>query len=73
MQIALNCAPGDLINNKPAQFQAKDWWQTGQKPISEEMMADFTYAYTLYAQLAPRTYNSKTILLNDNKSAISCS
>ena len=44
MQIALNRASEELIYNKPAQVQTMAWWQTGHKPISEQMMADFTDA-----------------------------
>ena len=43
--ISLKFVPRSPIDNKPALVQVMAWCRTGDKPLSEPMMAQFTDAY----------------------------
>ena len=43
--ISLNFVPRSLIDNMPALFQAIAWRRTGNKPLPEPMLTQFTDAY----------------------------
>ena len=45
IQISLKFIPRSPIDNKPASVQVMAWHRTGDKPLSEPMMAQFTDAY----------------------------
>ena len=45
LKISLNVIPYGPIDNKSALVQIMAWRWTGDKPVSEPMMAYFTYAY----------------------------
>ena len=45
IQISLKLVPRDPIDNKPALVQVMVWRRTGDKPLPEPMMAQFTDAY----------------------------
>ena len=45
IQIALKLVPRGPIDNKPALVQVMVWRRTGDKPLPEPMMAQFTDAY----------------------------
>ena len=45
IRISLKCVPKDPINNIPALVQIMAWCQSGDKPLSEPMLAQFTDAY----------------------------
>ena len=45
IQILLKFVPKDLIDNKSALVEVMAWCQTGDKPLSEAMMTQFTNAY----------------------------
>ena len=45
IQISLESVPNDLIDNKSALVQVTAWRWTGDKPLPEPMMTQFTYAY----------------------------
>ena len=51
IQISLKYVPKDATDNMPALVQIMDWHWTGNKPLSEPMMAYFTDAY-VYASLS---------------------
>ena len=51
IQISLKFVPKGSINNKPALVQIMAWHQTGNKPLSEPMMAWFTDAYMHHSAL----------------------
>ena len=44
IQISLKIVPGSPIDNKPALVQIMAWRRTGDKPLSEPMMTQFTDA-----------------------------
>ena len=43
--LSLKFIPRSPINNKPALVQVMAWRQTGDKPLSEPMLTQFTDAY----------------------------
>ena len=45
MQISSKFVPMGLFNKKPVLIQIMVWHQTGGKPLTESMMAEFTDAY----------------------------
>ena len=45
IRISLNFVPRSLIDNKPALVQVMAWRQTGDKPLPEPMITQFTDAY----------------------------
>ena len=45
-KISLKYVPYGLIDNMAALFQIMAWGRTGDKPLSEAMMAEFTDVYT---------------------------
>ena len=45
IQISLKLASRGPIDNKPALVQVMVWHQTGDKPLPEPMVAQFTDAY----------------------------
>ena len=45
IKISLKFVPKDPINNIPALVQIMAWGRSGNKPLSEPMMAQFNYAY----------------------------
>ena len=45
IQISFNYAPRSPIDNKPALDQVMTWRRTGDKPLSEPMMTQFSDAY----------------------------
>ena len=45
IQISLKLVPKSPIDNKPAFVQVMAWRRTGNKPLSEPMMTQFTDAY----------------------------
>ena len=45
IQISLKCVPRSQIDNKPAMVQVMAWRRTGDKPLPEPMLAQFTDAY----------------------------
>ena len=45
IEISLKLVPRSPINNKSALVQVMAWRQTGDKPLSEPMMNQFTDAY----------------------------
>ena len=45
MQIVLKFVPMSPINNKAALVQVMAWRRTGDKPLPEPMMTQFTEAY----------------------------
>ena len=45
IQISLKPVPGSPIDDKPALVQVMAWRRTGDKPLSEPMMPQFTDAY----------------------------
>ena len=45
IKISLKYVPMGPINNKPALVQVMAWHQTGVKPLSEPMMAQFNGSY----------------------------
>ena len=45
IQISLKLVPRSPINIKPALVQVMAWRQTGDKPIPEPMLTQFTDAY----------------------------
>ena len=45
IQLSLNVVLMSPIDNKPALFQVMVWRRTGDKPLPESMMAQFTDAY----------------------------
>ena len=48
IQISLKLVPGSPIDDKPALVQVMAWRRTGDKPLSEPMMTQFTDAYMLH-------------------------
>ena len=45
IRISLKFVPRSLIDNKPALVQVMAWRQTGDKPLPEPMITQFTDAY----------------------------
>ena len=45
VRISLKFAPRRPIDNKPALVQVMAWRQTGDKPLPETMLTQFTEAY----------------------------
>ena len=45
IQISLTLVIRSPIDNRPALVQVMAWRRTGDKPIPEPMMTQFTYAY----------------------------
>ena len=45
IQISPKLVPKSPINNKPALVQVMDWRRTGDKPLHEPIMTQFTDAY----------------------------
>ena len=45
IQVSLKLVPMGPIDNKPALVQVMVWHRTGDKPLPEPMMAQFTDAY----------------------------
>ena len=45
IQISLKFVPKSLINNKSALVKVMAWRRTGDKPLPEAMMTQFTDAY----------------------------
>ena len=45
IQISLKFVPRSRIDNKPALVQIMAWRRTGDEPLSEPMLAQFTDAY----------------------------
>ena len=45
IQILLKFVPRSPIDNKPVLGQVKAWRRTGDKPLSEPMLTQFTDAY----------------------------
>ena len=45
IKISLKFVPRSPIDNKPALVQVMAWRRTGDKPLPEPMMAQFTDAY----------------------------
>ena len=45
IQISLKLVPGSPIDNKSAFVQVMAWHRTGDKPLPEQMMTQFTDAY----------------------------
>ena len=45
IQISLKLVPRSPIDNKPALIQVMAWCRTGDKPLPEPMMAQFTDEY----------------------------
>ena len=45
IQISLKFVPRGPIDNKPALVQIMAWRRPGDKPLSEPMLTQFTYAY----------------------------
>ena len=45
IQISLKLVPRSLIHNKPALVQVMAWHLTGDKPLPEPMITQFTNAY----------------------------
>ena len=45
IQTSLKFVPKGPIDNKWALVQVMDWWRTGDKPLSETMLTQFTDAY----------------------------
>ena len=45
IQISLKCVPNGPIDNEPAFVQAMAWRRTGDKPLLEPMLTQFTDAY----------------------------
>ena len=45
IQFSLEFVPMSPINNKPALVQVMSWRRTGNKPLPEQMLAQFTDAY----------------------------
>ena len=45
IQISLKFVPNGLIDNKPALVQVMAWHQTGDKPLPEAMLTQFTGTY----------------------------
>ena len=45
IQISLKLVPRSPIDNKPALVQVMAWRRTGDKPLPEPMMTQFTDAY----------------------------
>ena len=46
--ISLKSIPMSPIDNKPALVQVMAWRRTGDKPLSEPMLTQFTDAYMLH-------------------------
>ena len=46
--ISLKFVPMSPIDNKPALVQVMAWRRTGDKPVPEQMMTQFTDAYMRY-------------------------
>ena len=47
VRISLKCVPRSPTDNKPALVQVMAWRWTGDKPLSEPMLTQFTDAYIL--------------------------
>ena len=45
IQISLKFAPRSPVDNKPALVQVMAWRRTGDKPLPEPMITQFTNAY----------------------------
>ena len=45
IQVSLKFVPRSPIDNKPALVQVMAWHRTGNKPLHEPMLAQFTDAY----------------------------
>ena len=45
IQISLKSVPKGSMDNKPALVQVMAWHQTGDKPLPEAMLTQFTDAY----------------------------
>ena len=45
IQMSLKFVPKGPIDNKSAMIQVMAWWQTGDKPLPEAMMNQFTNPY----------------------------
>ena len=45
IQISLKFVPRSPVDKKPALVQVMAWHQTGDKPLPETMLAQFTDAY----------------------------
>ena len=45
IRISLKIVPTSLIDNEPALVQAMAWRRTGEKPLSEPMLTQFTDAF----------------------------
>ena len=48
IQISLKFLPRSLIDNKAALVQVMSWCRTGDKPLPEPMITQFTDAYMRY-------------------------
>ena len=46
IQMSLKCVPKSPIDNKSALVQVMAWRRTGDKPLPEPMMTQFTDEYT---------------------------
>ena len=51
IQISSNFVPKDQINNDPALVDILAWWLSGDKPLSEPMVAHSTNAYMCHSAL----------------------
>ena len=45
IRISLKFVPMSPIDNKPALVQVMAWWRTGDKPLPETMLTQFTDTY----------------------------
>ena len=45
IEILLKCVPRNLFDNEPALLQVMAWRRTGDTPLPEPMMTQFTDAY----------------------------
>ena len=50
IQISLKFVPRSPIGNKPALVQEMGWRRTGDKPLRELMMTQFSYTYAAPGQ-----------------------
>ena len=67
--ISLKFVPKGPIKNIPALVQIMAWRLSGDKPLSEQMLIQFTDAYTMYAALVGdelRMVNGKHVTLTKN-------
>ena len=65
IQISLKYVPKSSIDNKPALVQVMAWCRTGDKPLSEPTMTQFTDAY-IFIQFSLKSVHKDSLVRIDS-------